>query len=319
MLRASIGRFVLTAAIAALLAARLLPIGALFVAAAALGVVGALFTPARQSALPGLVADDDLEAGNAIMQVTAELAGVVGPVLAGLIVAAAGTAAAFAADAVAYGIAAVSVLGLPRGDAAPQERGGLLAGVRDGLGSAWSDVPLRAVVAVIAAINFTAAGPLDVGLAVLARNRWGGAWSFGLILGAFAAGAVLGAVAIGASPRRPRVGPLMIGLCVWLGVGMAALGVAGLVAAVVDALLMGVGVGVVGVVGVAWIQRRTPAARLGRVMALVTLSGVALAPLSYAIAGPLVALSPPLLFAAAGALMLAIGAACAASREVRTV
>ena len=51
------------------------------------GVVDAFFMPARSSILPRVVADHELEPGNAVLNVTAQASVILGPVLGGVIVA----------------------------------------------------------------------------------------------------------------------------------------------------------------------------------------------------------------------------------------
>src|ERR1700681_4095848 len=102
------------------------------------GIVDAFFMPARQSILPRVVADDELEPGNAGMNVTMQASVILGPVLGGLIVAALGTGWAFAADAACFAIGVLFILWLPAaartapGVAHPDGgmRGQIAAGVR---------------------------------------------------------------------------------------------------------------------------------------------------------------------------------------------
>jgi MFS family permease len=319
MLRASLVRAVLTGVVAALLAGRLFAAWELVPAAILLGGVSGLFMPARSSALPTVIDEERLEAGNGLLQVTTQVAGVLGPIAAGAMVAWRGNAAAFAVDAAAYFVAAVCIalMRAGRSGATPEESKRLLSAVGDGLRAVWEDVPLRGMVLVLAAINFCAAGPLDVGLAVLARYNWGGAQSLGLVLGSFGLGAAIGAVVVSVLPRRPPLGPTIIGICFWLGAGLAAFGTLSLYPALADAVVTGLAIGFANVIGMSWIQRRTPPERLGRAMSIIMLASVGLAPISFALAAPLVALSPPLLFASAGVLLAATGLGTLASRQMR--
>ena len=320
MLRASVGRIFVTGALAALVATHLFFAWELFPAALLLGLVGGLFFPARGSVLPTVTSEEHLEIGNGVLQVTTQVAGVAGPVLAGAVVAWRGSAAAFALDACGYAVAAICIALMHAGRQArssgPSKR--LLAEVGDGLRSAWEDVPLRGAILVVAAINFCVAGPFEVGLTVLARYHWGGAQSLGLVFGGFGLGAGLGAVLVGALPRRPQLGVAIIGTCFWVGAGLAAFGVLGLVPAIADGVVTGVAIGFINVVGLSWVQRRTPPERLGRAMSVIGFASIGLTPVSYALAAPLVAVSPPLLFLAAGALLAACGLASLASRRLRT-
>src|ERR1700693_1083187 len=78
------------------------------------GVVDAFFMPARSSILPRIVSDHELEAGNAVLNVSTQVAIVIGPALAGVVVATMGTGWAFAVDAACFALGALFVLWLPR-------------------------------------------------------------------------------------------------------------------------------------------------------------------------------------------------------------
>lgn len=321
MARASLGRLLVTGVLAALIAAHAFNRWELLPAAILLGLAGGLFMPGRQSALPTVVPPRLLEAGNGLLQVSFQAATVAGPAIAGLIVARAGSASAFALDAAGYGAAALLVWLIASRDSAGAGRnkpgGSMLQQVGAGLRAAWNDVPLRAIVIVVAVLNFCGAGPLDVGLAVMARYSWGGAWALGLVLAGFGAGAVAGALAAGGLRRRPPIGLAIAAVCIWLAIGLAAFAFIGVIAAFADAVIGGLAIGFINVVGISWAQRRTPAEMTGRVMALISFASLALNPLSYAVAAPLVAISPPALFAGAGALLLLVGCGCLLSRRVR--
>jgi hypothetical protein len=117
-----------------------------------------------------------------------------------------------------------------------------------------------------------------------------------------------------------RMGWLMVAICVWLGVCMAALGVIPTLApAAVTMAIAGVGTGVINTFGISWLQRRTDSAMQGRVMSLVMLASVGLVPIAYALSGVIAQVNPTLLFVGAGALMLTAGAAAAASRTMRSI
>src|SRR5205085_1437729 len=170
---------------------------------------------------------------------------------------------------------------------------------------------------VIAAINFFSSGPLEVGFPVLARFHWGGAQSLGFVYASFGLGAVAGAVLAGSLRRRPAIGVTIAGITVWLGAGLALFGILGVVTAVADGAVTGIAIGFVNVVGMTWIQRRTPPQRLGRLMSLITLAAMGLTPVALAVSGPAVSLSPVLLFAGAGALLVVTGLATLLSRQLR--
>ena len=86
----------------------------LYVAAFSIGVVSAFFLPARAAALPDVVSDRELEAGNSLLVMNNQAAIVIGPALAGVLVAAAGSGPAFAVDAACFAVSAAAVARLPR-------------------------------------------------------------------------------------------------------------------------------------------------------------------------------------------------------------
>jgi hypothetical protein len=69
-------------------------------------------------------------------------------------------------------------------------------------------------------------------------------------------------------------------------------------------LLLGLGNGYVASIVITWRQNRTPKEMLGRMMALLMLSGSGLAPISQAISGVLSKWNLTLLFTLPGTLML---------------
>lgn len=293
--------------------------------AAVLGIFAAFFFPARSSILPQVVADHELEPGNALLNVTGQAAVILGPILAGVVVAMFGTGWAFAADAACFALGFVFVLWLPV-PARPAEQhkhpdGGLGGQIVAGLRYAWNDIGLRVALIVIAVIDFGANGALGVGLPTLAHGRFGaGAAGLGILFGAWGVGATAGALGAGFVPPPKRFGHLIIGLCLWLGTGMVIVGtVPSLVPAAVAMGLSGIGTGVVNTYGISWLQRRTLPAMQGRIMSLVMLASMGLTPIAYAASGVLAQVNVTVLFLIAGGLTLACGAGVLASRQARSI
>jgi hypothetical protein len=288
------------------------------------GIVDAFFMPARTSILPKVVADHELEPGNAVLNVTAQTSVILGPVLGGLIVAALGIGWAFAGDAVCFAIGFAFILWLPaaaRADGATHPDGGIAGQIAAGLRYAWANIGIRVILIVIAVIDFAANGALGVGIPTLAHGRFAaGATGLGILLGAWGVGATAGALGSGFVSPPKRFGWLIVLLCAWLGVGIGAVG---LVNSLVPAALLmgfsGVGTGVVNTYGVSWLQRRIDPAMQGRVMSFVMLASMGLTPLAYAVSGAIADVNPSLLFLMAGGMMLLCGAGAVASRSIRTL
>ena len=286
----------------------------LYVLAAVFGIVDAFFWPALSTIVPMLVPEDHLPAANALMQGSQQLTGLIGPALAGLLVAAVGTGLAFGIDAASF-IVAAGALVLIRGGRrhAPAEasreapRANVLGTIRSGVAFAWRDPAIRSLLLLSAALNFAINGPVSVGLAWLAHNRFeGGAAAFGIMLSAFGAGALVGAVVAGSLGRIRELGWVTLGGSVVMGVALGLIGFApSVIVIMVLNLAIGLAVGLLNVRIVAWLQVRTPSDMIGRVMSLVMLGGLALSPLSLAAAGLLVDLgAATLCFAVAGGLVV---------------
>jgi hypothetical protein len=171
-------------------------------------------------------------------------------------------------------------------------------------------VTLRTFFFIVAAFTFLINGPFNVAVPVLAGSRFAeGAAAFGIILSAFGGGALAGMVLAGALPRLPsnRMGPVLLGVTSLLGLGLALLGVVpvvGLAGAI--ALVMGIANGYVNVLFVTWLQGRTPAYMLGRMMSLLMFAMTGLYPVSIALSGAAARLSAGGLLAASGLALMAI-------------
>ncbi|HEY7846839.1 MAG TPA: MFS transporter [Candidatus Limnocylindria bacterium] len=285
----------------------------LYVLAAVFGVVDAFFHPALNTIVPMLVSERLLPPANALVQVMQQLSALIGPAVAGLIIAAITTGPAFAIDAASFVVATVCLLFVRGGrrPAAREEDGpreGVLGTIGSGLAYAWRDSAVRAIVLLTAAFNFAFTGPVSVGLPYLAKERFaGGPAEFGLMLSMFGAGALAGALLAGSLRHVPRLGLLVLLIAAGLGVGLALIGNAPSLW-IVDAaiLVIGLGAGFLNVRVIAWLQARTDEAFRGRVMSLVMLGGVGLAPVSLAISGLIIDLGAvTLLFSVAGAIVVA--------------
>jgi MFS family permease len=284
----------------------------LYVLAGIFGVVDAFFYPALNTIVPMLVPERQLGPANALTQGAQQIMGLVGPALAGAMIATVQTGPAFAIDAVSFGVAAVALLLITGGrrhadPAADGERPGVLATIAGGVRAAWADPPVRSMVLLTAAFNFAFTGPISVGLAFLADHRFaGGSAAFGLLFSAFGGGAVIGAIASGSLPRHRRLGLIVMIVAIALGIGLALIGLApSLPVALTIIAVMGVLIGFINVQAIAWLQSHIAEEMRGRVMSLVTLGSVGLAPVSLAIAGALVDLGAvTLTFVAAGAIVI---------------
>ena len=150
------------------------------------GVTGAatgFFSPAATGLLPEVVPAEGLQPANALRSTAASVSEILGPVAAGLIVAAAGAGWAIAADAATFAISAACLVALRVGRVGRAGSGSFLADLLDGWIAVrsrrwvWTSSLLRVSNVLWGA--WTALGPVvadrDLGGAALghgARGRW---------------------------------------------------------------------------------------------------------------------------------------------------
>lgn len=153
--------------------------------------------PAWQASVGDMVPREDLAGAVTLNSMGFNMARSVGPAIGGLIVAAAGAAAAFAVNAFSYvGLLVVLFRWKPERPAQTLPREGLLAAMAGGVRYAFLSPRVTAVLlrALVFGIGASAVQAL---MPVVAREGGGGPLIFGLLLGAFGVGAVGGALFVG--------------------------------------------------------------------------------------------------------------------------
>jgi hypothetical protein len=329
MIWASFGRVFLLALLTVLILADATKLWHVYVIAAGLSALDALYYPASMSIVPTLVDRDRLNAANALTQGAEQVSSIFGPALAGTLLALLGLGASFGATAVLFLIAtalfgAVTRAAKSSGSQAsdvPEEdsgRGGAHIEFGEGVRYVWRDGVIRSLLLILLCTNLAMMGPLYVGGAVLAESRLGGAGAFGTLVGAAGVGALIGVVGAGSVSRFRRRGLIELGLTGLLGIIVGAIAfVPNLAAALALAIAIGPTSSFLGVITVSWLQERTEPALIGRVISFAMFSAVALDPISFVLAGILVSLNLTAMFLAAGALLLLTAVLGVLSRTMR--
>jgi MFS family permease len=182
-------------------------------ALAALGGVILVFdAPGRQALTFELVGRRELPNAVALNSGLFNASRVVGPALAGVVIAAAGTGVCFAVNAVSFLAVLAALLLLREDERVPVENAsgtGLVRGIREVLGYVAHDADLRALLLVIAVLSLVGFN-FHVLVPLLAADLDVGSTEFGLLSAAFGVGALAGALAVasmrGASRRTFGVG-----------------------------------------------------------------------------------------------------------------
>ncbi len=190
------------------------------------GAANVLFDPSASAALPGIVADEQLEQAWAATEARAYGAGLAGPALGGVLFGL-GRAVPFLGDTLSYLVSAGTVSRI-RGRFRPEkagQRAGLWHEAAEGIRLVWSHRLLRAVVIQAPLINFAFNGVIFT--ITLALRRHGTAPGvIGLVQAAIAVGGLLGALA---APRLQGRLPLRRVAIMLTAAGTALFAVAALV------------------------------------------------------------------------------------------
>ena len=286
----------------------------------AFGIADAFSMPASSAFLPSLVPRDRLVSANSVMQTTAQLTTIAGPAPAGLVITALGAAWAFLIDAVSFLFIIAALWTLPDPPAsAVNTKSPMWHSVLDGLRYVRQDAALSTLLLVASMLNVCISGPLSVGMAYMAKTRFGSPAAFGLTMSALAAGGLIGAAVAGLVRVRRR-GLLLLGATTVIAACLATLAVLHHLAVISLVLaIMSATAGITNIHLASWIQGRVDPAVRGRVVSVLMLSVVGLQPMSMAAAGVLAAWSLTGMFIVAGAALLAITAVAATRSSVRAI
>lgn len=322
MLVGDAARAPLIASIPLLYAAGWLSFPLLLVIVALVGVFIAPYFASQRLVLPELVGEDEkvVSQANAIVEGAQRATALLGPALAGILIAAIGATKVLYIDAATFVFAfVVLLLFVPRHPPLPQtgESRGVLAGIRFLL----HDRLLR----VLGATAMVANGlgmMLATALPVLAYEEFdGSARVAGAFFAAFGAGAVVGSVV--AVKVVGRFDPLRLGATAFvaLTVPLFVLGLDLPVPGVMAALALSSFFGpLVNAPLIAVITTRTPAALRAKVTTAVITTALLAGPVGYLVAGPLIEAwgpRPVFLLVAVGQLLATIPFAAVAFREPR--
>jgi len=317
MVAADVTRVASQGATAALLIAGGAGVWSLAALAGVTGAATGFFNPASTGLLPAVVAPEHLQRANGLRATAMAGGEIVGPAVAGILVATAGVGWAMAIDAGTFAASAgfLSRLRLPARLA--RESASFLGDLRDGWRAFRARTWVWAFVAAIALVN-TLWGAWSILGPVVADRDLGGAAAWGTVLAAMGVGGLAGGVlAIRTQPRRPLVVATLSVVVASVPLALLAAG-AGVAPLAVGALLSGGALMLGNTVWESTLQRHVPAESLSRVSAYDWFGSMAFRPLGLAIWGPVAgAIGISVSLWLAFALLLAASVAPLAVREIR--
>ena len=254
------------------------------------GIVNAFDTPARQAFLVEMVDDrEDLPNAIALNSSMFNGARLVGPSVAGVVMAAVGEARCFLADGVSYLAVIASLLAMrvarrPR----PATDKRVLQELAEGFRYAFGFAPIRALLLLLALVSLTGM-PYTVLMPVIAtRTLHGGPHTLGFLMGASGVGALAGALYLASRRSVLGLGRIIPLAAALFGAGLVAFGLSrSLALSLVLMLATGSGFMVQMASSNTVIQTIVREDMRGRVMAFYTMAFMGTAPFGSLLAGVL--------------------------------
>jgi len=262
------------------------PLWAFLLLPALVGTGTAFFMPSLTGLIPQISSSDRLTQANALNGLTFSIGAIIGPAVAGVVVATTNPGWAILADALSYGLSVWSLAALRLGPAPEATADSFYAQLRQGWREFWSRTWLWATVMVASVSNMAMMAPFLVLGAVISKESLGGATAWGTILGAEGAGAVVGGVTmLRLRFSRPLVAAAL-SLLVWPYPLLALAYGAPVPVIAVGAFLGGAAFAIFDTQWQTTMQREVPGEILSRVSAYDWFGSLIFLPIGYAIVGP---------------------------------
>jgi MFS transporter, ENTS family, enterobactin (siderophore) exporter len=290
MLLADLGRAILTALIPVSVLIGAPTIVVVFLIAAPMSVLRSIFLAAYTASLPSLVGRAQLGRANSIFEAIYSFGYIIGPGIAGFLVATIGAAETIGLDAASYVASAVALFLIRRPLTVRREHPplDLVAEIREGVAYVAGHRTLRDAIAFWGLVSVVSAGLVPALAFFIIRERGLDASALGLILSGYGLGTFIGAV-ITSRLRLRRAGWLMLGGNLARGAGLVAIFASGTLPAMTGvALLAGVVDSVVLITYITLRAAASPDELLGRVGSTARTISLGLQPLGFVGAGLLI-------------------------------
>ncbi|TMF68327.1 MAG: MFS transporter [Chloroflexi bacterium] len=279
--------------------------------------LAAFDTPARQALFPTLVPRGQMQNAVALNSMLFRISTLIGPPVAGLLIAGVSTSAPFFVNAASYVTIIVALVAIRAPEMPRRSQASLRADVAGGLRYAFASPILPLILAVEACLSIF--GHNSALTTIFARDVFGvGAEGLGILLGAVGAGALLGMVTLVAVGDVRRKGTFMVAAGLVYSATLVAFAFSRSFALSVAVLF------VLGLADATWGTMRNAIAQLatsdayrGRVMSLIVITSRGLTQASQLQTGAAVALFGPAVAAAVGGAVIGLTVLGVAARSPR--
>lgn len=252
------------------------------------GAGEAFFRPAYGALIPSVLPDEQLPAGNALSGVTFHTAAIVGPGLAGTLVAVVGARGALLVDAATFAFSLAMLLLVREPARALRERRRVVVEMLEGVAAVRARRWVAAVLVMAMAQLLLVVPATTVLLPKAVKDSGAETATYGYVLAVGAVGGLIGAVWAGqARPARPGLVSMLL-LLLFAGQPLALLLEAPVVVLTAAWFLAALGLGPFIVFWETALQRDVPTELLARVISLDWMCSFALMPVGLALVGPAV-------------------------------
>jgi MFS family permease len=259
--------------------------------AAPLSILRSLFRAGYIASLPAIVGRSQLARANGMMESVASVAGIVGPIVAGVLAAAIGAGLTLAIDATSFAVSAIGLFLMTTNlrASADRPRTHILHDVREGIAFVVHHPVLRSAILLFGLYTAVVA-PLVVALAVrVTRDLGQSDGAYGVVIAAFGVGSVGGSLVVARLGGRTNVTLAMIGGIAVTGATMLGIAVTDAVPAIfLLTLLGGLFETVVTVTYVTLRTAQSPDALLGRIGSTARVFSLGVQPIGLLVGGLLI-------------------------------
>ncbi len=247
-----------------------------------LGIAFAFEHPALSALVPELVKHEEIAAAVALDRGVFHCSRLVGPSVAGIVVAAWGAATAFFVNAFTFVALIVALLSLPpRALGSKEEEEKRASGFKDGFRYVRADKPSLAMVGMIASMTIFIFPSVSVMMPLYVRDVLHlGPAQLGYLMAASAGGSVVGAIALVSIPRPRRLAGMVASTIAVMLAVLGLSGVEGFGLAAAALVVTSFGLSLIFGLSNTIVQERAPAYLRGRVSAVMGLSFFGLMPLT---------------------------------------